>query len=138
MDSIIQEQAAGAQINKAQALALVDKINNELAVLRNSTNEKLQQAQEVEREWLAVEAEMYKSLQPFSMESLKARMARAVVESEQLSESLATSFLEEGSGTISNDDINDFIKNYRQERKTYHMRSEIMERWKEDRVARNY
>lgn len=101
---------------------------------------------------------MYKALQPFTMEAFHSRMSRAVGEADQVSELLADSFLEHkpmpsvsstervgSSGSDDNepsapgsDDVNEFIKSYRKERKAYHMRREIVERWKEERVSRTY
>lgn len=156
--AITAGQTAAAHSNAALAQALATRIQAELRARRERAQAALHAAQAVEQEWLRVEAGMYKALQPYTMESLHARMVRAVTEAEQLSESLADSFLqtgapgsggsnggddgadgnEGGNGASAGDDISDFIRNYRKERKTYHMRKEILERWREERVARTY
>lgn len=163
LDALISQQTTAAHSNATMARNLATKIRTVLPPRRDLAARTLASAQAVERDWLAVEADMYKALQPYTMESLHARMARAVTEAEQVSESLADSFLhsqpggsnsaqggsatsadgESGNGgneeTNNNgDDVVEFIKNYRKERKTYHMRREILERWREERVARTY
>lgn len=163
ISSIIDQQTQAAAANKNRAQQLSQLIQTTLKAHRETAIQALCRAKDVEQKWVAVESQMYKSLQPFTTEAFKSRMSRAVGEAEQLSESLADSFLDtlqRNSNVntvnykdlqldhnkhdndiiedISIDDVNVFIKNYRNERKTYHMRKEVMERWKDDRVSRTY
>lgn len=169
LSAVINQQLSASDINKQRAQNLSQVIQTTLKSRREAAQAALTNAKTVEQKWVAVEAEMYKALQPYTTEALKSRMARAVSEAEQVSELLADSFLENNShshlrshnrtdSNISNSngksgasgdnlivddstiskDFNEFIKNYRKERKTYHSRKEIMERWKEERVSRTY
>jgi len=53
-----------------------------------------------------------------------------VAETEVLSETLATSFLEGEEG-----DVSDFIREYRALRKQYHIRRERQEKWQNRQIA---
>ncbi|CAN6674612.1 hypothetical protein TRVA0_058S00276 [Trichomonascus vanleenenianus] len=101
-----------------------------LEELRGSTRQKLDQSKQVEQQWQAIEQDMYKAIQPFSMPALQAKLAQLTRESEAASETMAVSFLDAGGS------IDEFIKDYRRERKLYHLRKERLERWKEERVAK--
>ncbi|KAK9378824.1 uncharacterized protein V2V93DRAFT_375141 [Kockiozyma suomiensis] len=74
---------------------------------------------------------MYSALQPYAASSLKARLAAATSEAEQVSEALAGSFLD----TNARGDVGQFVREYRQVRRIFHLRKERMERWKEERVG---
>ncbi|KAL7271799.1 hypothetical protein RUND412_005425 [Rhizina undulata] len=97
---------------------------------RETTECRLLETRNLERQWREKEKEMYQSLQPFSSPALYNRLTNAVSEAEGLSEALAASFLEEGGR-----DVGDFVREYRGMRKLYHLRKERKERWDEGRVG---
>lgn len=68
--------------------------------------------------------------QPFSPLALFSKLETLVTESELVSETLATSFLEGEDG-----DVGDFIREYRALRKQYHIRRERSEKWQHGQVA---
>lgn len=131
-----QQQEACQLLAGQRAPALTHRLTVDLPQLREAARAALSSAQQSEAEWRVVESDMYKTLQPFSLQALQLRMDAAVTEAEQLCESLAASFLEERAS--SEDSVAAFIKQYRKERKTYHMRKEAQDRWKEERVGRAY
>jgi hypothetical protein len=143
----VQLQAT-ATITQTRGPALVDRLNRELPPLREAAAQALASAKSREAEWASVETDMYKALQRFSMPALQARMDMAVAEAEQICDGLGSSFLEAPhgsatSGSTANVQADDaevaaFVKQYRRERKTYYMRKEIQERWKEERVGRAF
>ena len=61
---------------------------------------------------------------------LYSKLEALTTESELLSETLATSFLEGEDG-----DVSDFIREYRTLRKQYHSRRERKEKWQQGQVA---
>ncbi|KAA8914582.1 hypothetical protein TRICI_002870 [Trichomonascus ciferrii] len=128
------EQRQRAERNIQKAKELKERIR-ELESRRGETNELLERANQKHREWMEVESEMYRAIQPFSMPALQANLDYATSEAESLSETLAASFLD-GHDITSDAGVNEFIRNYRKERKTYHLRHERLQRWKEERVGR--
>lgn len=140
-DSIhAQQLQASHQLHSQRAPQLQNRILHDLPQLRETAGAALANAQQAEAEWRQLEADMYKALQPFSLRALQLRMDSAVTEAEQVCDSLASSFLDEAGAyaTDGDDSVASFIKQYRKERKTYHMRKETQERWKEERVGRAY
>ncbi|KAF5098232.1 hypothetical protein D0Z00_002112 [Geotrichum galactomycetum] len=148
-----QLQATGA-ITQTRAPALLARIDHELPPLRDAAAQALAAAKLREAEWVTVETDMYKALQRFSLPALQARMDMAVAEAEQICDGLGSSFLEAPHGAASTSssssggakanlqaddaEVAAFVKQYRRERKTYYMRKEIQERWKEERVGRAF
>lgn len=129
-----EEQGQRAEKNIEKAKELKERIK-QLENKRGVTNEQLETANQKYREWMEVEGEMYRAIQPFSMPALQANLDYATSEAESLSETLAASFLD-GHDITSDAGVNEFIRNYRKERKTYHLRHERLQRWKEERVGR--
>jgi hypothetical protein len=128
-----EEQRQRAEKNVEKAKELKERVR-QLESRRGETNEQLEQANQKYREWMEVEGEMYRAIQPFSMPALQANLDYATSEAESLSETLAASFLD-GHDMTSDAGVNEFIRNYRKERKTYHLRHERLQRWKEERVG---
>lgn len=127
---IYESQRLLAEQNIQRAKDLLAKME-ELDKLKESTNGSLQMAKQLESQWFEVEQQMYRSLQPFSMPGIKSQLEYSTKESEDLSEVLAASFLE---GT-SQESVAEFIRQYRNERTTYHLRNERLQRLNEDRVS---
>lgn len=127
------EQRDRAEKNIAQTQQIKDRLK-EIESKREETSSNLESANNKYNDWLSVESEMYRAIQPFSMPALQADLDYATTESESVSETLAASFLD--GKDMSVDSVNEFIKSYRKERKTYHLRRERLNRWKEERVGR--
>jgi len=73
---------------------------------------------------------MYQSLQRFSSPAMYVQLVNALAESEALGEGMVDSFLEgKGEGE------QEFVKEYRAQRKLVHLRRERRERWDEGRVG---
>ena len=94
----------------------------------------LQENQDLQARWEEVEREMYSALKPYSSSNIYMQLQSAVVESEKTSETLLTSFLEQGVGA-QNQDVPDFIREYKSLRKTFHLRNERLLRWKDGRIS---
>ncbi|ODQ64778.1 hypothetical protein NADFUDRAFT_52402 [Nadsonia fulvescens var. elongata DSM 6958] len=121
-----------------------------LEPLRATIQQKLEQSKSLETRWLEVEGKMYRSLQPFSMPALQSRMEQAVAEADNLSEVLIESFLSSksnnttnhsnlgGQGQESAEVVEEFVLQYRKACKLKHLRSERLDRLKENRVGRVY
>jgi hypothetical protein len=115
---------------------------DEIHQARKAAEEKLAEAKDLEKQWQAKQAEMDQALkvltlsaewnwrQPFSPPALYSKLETLTTESELLSETLATSFLEGEDG-----DVSDFIREYRTLRKQYHVRRERKEKWQHGQVA---
>lgn len=139
---------AAVSITQTRVPGLLDRVERELPPLREAAAQALASAKRREAEWVTVETDMYKALQRFSMPALQARMDIAVAEAEQVCDGLGSSFLEASNGPAvgsatancqaDDSEVAAFVKQYRRERKTYYMRKEIQERWKEERVGRAY
>lgn len=114
-----------------RAQKLKEQYNETLPELRQRVGEKVAASKKLEGEWVQLEAEMYRALQPFSSPALQSSMTHSAVESDELSEILRESFL--GSDST---DVAQFVSEYRQARSRYHLRHERAQRWKEERVAR--
>lgn len=114
-----------------RAQKLQEEYKETLPELRARVTEKVAESKKQEAEWVQLEAEMYRSLQPFSTPALQSSMTHSAVESDELSEVLRESFLRSDSA-----DVAQFVSDYRQARSRYHLRHERAQRWKEERVAR--
>jgi Modifier of rudimentary (Mod(r)) protein len=137
-----EEYGKIAESQQARAKHLIEKskslqgdINN-LVPKRQKAQQTLATAQGLEREWVDLESQMYRSIQPFSLAGLQQRLDQAINESERLSETLASSFLDTTSKQESETSgrLAEFLKNYRSERKLFHIRKERQVRWREERV----
>lgn len=139
IQAIHSQQQQACKLLAARTPQLSGRLSHDLPELREAARAALASAQLAEGEWRHLESEMYKALQPFSLRALQLRMDSAVTEAEQVCDSLASSFLDNpGPSGAADDSVAVFIKQYRKERKTYHMRKETQERWKEERVGRAY
>ncbi|KAK9462902.1 uncharacterized protein V1516DRAFT_671440 [Lipomyces oligophaga] len=108
-----------------------------LAESRTRAAAALREAQHLDTEWHVKEREMYESLQPFSAPRLRSRLVNATAEAEHVSEALATSFLDQSNigGQRDADAAAQFVREYRQVRRIFHLRKERLERWNEERVG---
>ena len=102
----------------------------EVQAARKSAEEKLLETKAIETEWHLKQTEMDNALKPFSPPALRAKLETLASESEVLSETLATSFLEGEEG-----DIAEFVREFRSLRKVYHVRRIRKEKWQQGQVA---
>lgn len=117
-----------------QVLARIQSLRPSVFEQRQKVENSLIQTKRVERDWEQTELQMYASLKPYSSQALFSNLQAAVSDSEKISETVAASFLETGS-TAQNEGVQDFIKDYKTVRKTFHLRDERLARWKDGRVG---
>lgn len=132
---IEESQRTRAETLVEKAKTLQEDISNFMSK-RQQAQQSLGRSQSLEQDWVDLEAQMYRAIQPFSLSGLQQKLDIAIHESDRLSETLASSFLDttskqeaETSGSIA-----EFLKNYRSERKLYHLRKERQARWREERI----
>lgn len=119
---------------QAELRAHVEALRPEVLEKRFEVENALMKMKALERDWEDTERQMYNSMKPMSPVALQARLQAAVTDSQAMSDSMLTSFLDFGSAP-NNDNIQDFIKDYRQVRKLYHLRSARLARLKEGRIS---
>lgn len=130
----IENQKSRALTNIEKAKELQSRLD-QLESTRIDTNDDIANARLKEKEWIKVEEDMYRAIQPFSMPALQQQLERSIKDSEQLSESLFCSFVDHEDESP---DLKEFIKNYKKERKLYHLRKERANRWNEERVGKTF
>lgn len=128
------EVLSGLEDEELTTRGRIEALRPNVLEKRFEVENSLIKTRELEKEWENVQRTMYAVLKPSSSEALYNRLQTAVVESEKTSDSLAASFLE-SQQKDSSDAVTDFIKEYRQARKTFHLRSERLARMKEGRVG---
>jgi hypothetical protein len=108
--------------------------SDELSALRASLTNKLLHLHKLERQWRQKQTEMDDALDPWSPKALHARLVASIQEQEQLCAALEESFLE-GDGKASEREVADWVKRYRENRKTLGLRKEKRARFEEGRVG---
>ncbi|KAK7681570.1 hypothetical protein QCA50_015303 [Cerrena zonata] len=133
------------QLHQAQAdLGLANETiaQNSLAYqealykLRSETMDAFNDAKQLEARWKEVEREQKEVYQRFSPQFLLMRLKHATTAQDELSEALATSFVQGSSSdpTGNGKDIDDFVKEFKELRKTYHKRVMWGDRWSTGQV----
>ncbi|KAK9451640.1 uncharacterized protein V1518DRAFT_409132 [Limtongia smithiae] len=108
----------------------------ELATARGKAESELVDARALDGEWRTAEKKMNDALRPYTSASLRAQLASATTEAENISEALAGSFLDtSGNGGTLGPDVGQFVREYRRVRKIFHLRKERLDRWNEERVG---
>ncbi|RDW66247.1 hypothetical protein BP6252_09882 [Coleophoma cylindrospora] len=120
--------------NMALATHLTD-FEARLTHLRASTQTQLLTAHALERQWKSKQADMDRALAPFSPSSLYQRLGQGVQEQEMMCRTLEESFLEGDGGVASEREASEWVRRYREQKKTYYLRREHKERWDEGRVG---
>lgn len=121
--------------SKQQQLRIDDeRIRTRVVELKLEVENALIETKELEREWENTELTMYSSLKPYTSTALHSRLQAATGEAEATTESLLSSFLEVVS-KAEGDEVHDFVKEYRNARKLYHLRREHLARWNDGRVG---
>lgn len=125
---------AGLEQELQEATSRVSKLRQQTVEKRLEVENSLIETKDLENEWEAAELNMYASLKPFSSSALFTRLKAYSLESEKLAEFLESSFLGE-TPSDQTEGVQDFIKEYRSARKTFHLRNERLARWKDGRVG---
>ncbi|KAI8986217.1 hypothetical protein BD414DRAFT_515253 [Trametes punicea] len=113
---------------------------DDLYRLRSETQEAFDRAKSLEARWKEVEKEQREVYQRFDAQFLLMRLRHATIAQDDLSEACANAFVQ-GSPSdlnpapLANKDIDDFVKEFRELRKTYHKRQMWGERWAAGDVA---
>ena len=102
-------------------------LRQDLDGLRYKANHELQLLKQKECDWKETEQNMNRVLKPFTTGSLQQQLIIALRESETLSEALMESFLEGSSED--GVDVMEFTRNYRELRKTLHLRKQKTDNW---------
>lgn len=139
----IPASTAPLQALLAQNVALAEslkKLEAHLQHQRESTQSRLLSLRALERQWRAKQAEQDEALREFSPPALYQRLSAAVGEQEALCRGLEESFLEgevlgSASDVASEREVADFVRRFREGRKTAYLRAERKERWDEGRVG---
>ncbi|KAH8104697.1 hypothetical protein BXZ70DRAFT_610253 [Cristinia sonorae] len=104
--------------------------------LRSETKDAFDEAKQLEARWKDVEREQREVYQRFTPQFLLMRLKHATTAQDDASEALASSFVQgTASDSVSNGkDIDDFVKEFREMRKTYHKRVMWGDRWTSGQV----
>lgn len=111
------------------------ELETRVAHLRESTQAQLLSTHALERQWRQKQLDMDQALAPFSPSSLYQRLNQGVQEQEMICRALEDSFLDGDGEVASEREITDWVKRYRDAKKTYYARKERKERWDEGRVG---
>ncbi|KAI0822020.1 hypothetical protein BC628DRAFT_1328292 [Trametes gibbosa] len=112
----------------------------DLYKLRSETQEAFDKAKSLEARWKDIEKEQREVYQRFDTQFLLMRLRHATIAQDDISEARANAFVQ-GSASdpspagLSGKDIDDFVKEFRELRKTYHKRVMWGERWASGDVA---
>ncbi|KAF8914869.1 hypothetical protein CPB85DRAFT_464483 [Mucidula mucida] len=123
-------------------LALQDSLYH----LRAETKDAFDEAKALEARWKELEKEQKDVYQRFTPQFLLMRLRHATIAQDEASEALATAFVQQqpppppsaassGTGTPSGRDIDDFVKEFKDLRKTYHKRVIWSDRWNSGQVT---
>ncbi|KAJ8463858.1 hypothetical protein ONZ51_g9975 [Trametes cubensis] len=113
---------------------------DDLYKLRSETQEAFDRAKGLEARWKEIEKEQREVYQRFDPQFLLMRLRHATIAQDDLSEARANAFVQgspsdPGPASLSGKDIDDFVKEFRELRKTYHKRVMWGERWTTGDVA---
>lgn len=89
----------------------------------------------MEQQFFSKQREQDAALSDFSYPALYQRLSAAVGEQEQLCKGMEESFLEGDGEPASEREVADFVKRYKEARKTSYLRRERKERWDEGRIG---
>ncbi|KAI0076301.1 hypothetical protein K474DRAFT_1623067 [Panus rudis PR-1116 ss-1] len=112
-------------------------LQDALYKLRSETKDAFDEAKRLEARWTEVEREQREVYQRFSDQFLLLRLKHATTAQDELTEALASSFVQGSAETTTSNngkDIDDFVKEFREQRKTYHKRVIWGDRWSAGQV----
>ncbi|PPR00434.1 hypothetical protein CVT24_004495 [Panaeolus cyanescens] len=138
-----KSQAELGMANQAIAqnnLALQQKLYD----LRSATKDAFDEAKHLEGRWKDLEKEQREVYQRFTPQFLLMRLKHSITAQDEASEALASSFVQSSSphtndapaptSTRGGQDVDEFIKQFRESRRTYHKRSLFSEKWANGQV----
>ncbi|KAJ3557127.1 hypothetical protein NM688_g1636 [Phlebia brevispora] len=128
--ALYQDQAELGMANESIARQNLT-LQEPLYKLRSDTKDAFDEAKRLEARWKEVEKEQREVYQRFTPQFLLMRLKHATTAQDELSEALATSFINASpdSWTSNGKDVDDFVKEFRELRKTYHKRVIWGDRW---------
>ncbi|KAK0449107.1 hypothetical protein EV421DRAFT_1779975, partial [Armillaria borealis] len=142
--AIFQAQAELGMANEAIAMNNLT-LQDSLYALRSETKEAFDESKALEARWKELEKEQKDVYQRFTPQFLLMRLRHATTAQDDASEALASTFVQQqrpipsgvssGTGTPSGRDIEDFVKEFKDLRKTYHKRVIWGDRWANGQVA---
>ncbi|KII90953.1 hypothetical protein PLICRDRAFT_106973 [Plicaturopsis crispa FD-325 SS-3] len=117
------------------------KLQDDLYRLRAETKEAFDEAKFLEARWKELEREQKDVYQRFTPQFLLMRLRHATTAQDDLSEALASTFVQDSSASapsaenLNGKDIDDFVRQFKDMRKTYHKRVMWGDRWSAGQVA---
>lgn len=132
------QAALAANVDLASHLA---DLETRLGRQRAATQAQLLSTHALDRQWRQKQADMDHALSPFAPSSLYQRLGQGVQEQASVCQALEESFLEGGGGAGDQDgvvterEVSDWVRRYREARVLYYLRQERKERWDEGRVG---
>nr|VWP00953.1 AAA domain-containing protein [Ganoderma boninense] len=115
-------------------------LQDNLYRLRSETQDAFDRAKQLEARWKEVEKEQREVYQRFDPQFMLMRLRHATTAQDDLSEARANAFVQgsvadPGDVPVTNKDIDDFVKEFRELRKTYHKRVMWGDRWQAGEVV---
>ncbi|KAK0221859.1 hypothetical protein IW262DRAFT_1460135 [Armillaria fumosa] len=142
--AMFQAQAELGMANEAIAKNNLT-LQNSLYALRSETKEAFDESKALEARWKELEKEQKDVYQRFTPQFLLMRLRHATTAQDDASEAVASAFVQQqrplpsdassGTGTPNGRDIEDFVKEFKDLRKTYHKRIIWGDRWANGQVA---
>ena len=128
------EHLASALATNAALAQHVNHVASATAAQRADVSSRLLQLRALERQWHLKQAAMDDALAPFSPKALHARLVAGCGEQEQLLRAMEESFVE-GEGRAGEREIAEWVKRWKEGRKTLGLRLERRRRFDEGRVG---
>ncbi|KAH9002762.1 hypothetical protein EDB86DRAFT_3233560 [Lactarius hatsudake] len=115
-------------------------MQEELYKLRSETKDAFDEAKSLEVRWAELQREQREVYQRFTPQFLLMRLRHATTAQDDLSEALASTFVRSASSETAatpanGKEVDDFVKEFRELRKTYHKRVMWGDRWTIGQVA---
>lgn len=128
------QTALAANVDLASHLG---ELETRLSRQRAATQAQLLSTHALDRQWRQKQSDMDHALAPFAPASLYQRVSQGVQEQAAVCRALEESFLEgeEEGSTVTEREVGDWVRRYREARVQYYLRQERKERWDEGRVG---
>ncbi|ETW81694.1 hypothetical protein HETIRDRAFT_318186 [Heterobasidion irregulare TC 32-1] len=115
-------------------------VQDEVYRMRSETKDAFDEAKALEARWAELEREQKEVFQRFNPQFLLMRLRHATTAQDDLSEALASTFVRSSASEVpspstNGKDVDDFVKEFRELRKTYHKRVMWGDRWAAGQVA---
>ncbi|PIL22354.1 hypothetical protein GSI_15042 [Ganoderma sinense ZZ0214-1] len=115
-------------------------LQDHLYKLRSETQDAFDRAKQLEARWKEVEKEQREVYQRFDPQFMLMRLRHATTAQDDLSEARANAFVQgsvadPGDVPVTSKEIDDFVKEFRELRKTYHKRVMWGDRWQAGEVV---